>query len=240
MVPTSEPHASAPSAADATTPGRRRGVHRVRRIVRNVVLGAAALLVAGNLTIFGATLAARSEQPPPDLDVAGVDNFRVVDEHVVRGDAPTGEGYRSLAALGVTTVVDLRAERDLHVPEALLDELGLVRVALPVRDGQTPTAEQVERFVATVEGSDGLVYLHCGAGVGRTGAMTAAYLVTTGQRSGRGALLANLAVGPPSLEQILYAATLDAGGSPHQPPAAIKVVSRYLDGPRRLWSRYGL
>jgi protein-tyrosine phosphatase len=212
----------------------------VRRVGRRLLVGAAAVLIMGNLSILGASLAARAEQPPPDRDLPGVDNFRVVDERVLRGDAPTVEGYRSLAALGVTTIVDLRAERDLHVPDGLLTELGIERVALPIRDGQTPTAEQVRRFVATVEASGGLVFLHCGAGVGRTGAMTAAYLVTTGQRSGRGALLANLAVGPPSLEQILYAATLDLGGAPHQPPDAIKVVSRFLDGPRRLWSRYGL
>ena len=37
--------------------------------------------------------------------------------------------------------------------------------------------------------------------------MAAAYLVATGQRSGGSALIANLSVGPPSLEQVLYAAT---------------------------------
>ena len=69
--------------------------------------------------------------------------------------------------------------------------------------------------------------------------MAAAYLVATGQRSGGSALIANLSVGPPSLEQVLYAATLDSDRTPRQPPVVVKVVSRFLDGPRRIWSLIG-
>lgn len=207
------------------------------RLAKRTVLGLAMFLVLGNLVILGAMVAARAVAASPPAELAGVQNYRVVDARVVRGDAPTREGYRSLAEIGVTTIVDLRAERDLHIPDGLLEGLGIERVHLPIRDGQTPTTDQVQAFLDTVDEADGLVYLHCGAGVGRTGAMAAAYLVLTGQRSGGRALAANLSVGPPSLEQILYAASLDAGHAPDQPPEAIKVVSRVLDGPRRIWSR---
>ncbi|WP_406215152.1 hypothetical protein [Streptomyces canus] len=44
------------------------------------------------------------------------------------------------------------------------------------------------------------MFVHCGAGVGRTGTMAAAYLVKTGEQSS--AVRRNLAVGPPSIEQI--------------------------------------
>jgi protein-tyrosine phosphatase len=194
--------------------------------------------VVANLAVLGISYAARAglEEVAPTVD--GVDNLRVVDDRILRGDAPSPEGYRNLAALGVTTIVDLRAEDDLDVPTALLAALDIEWVHLPVRDGQTPTADQVEAFIDVVATAPGRVYLHCGAGVGRTGAMAAAYLVGTGQSTAAGALRRNLAVGPPSLEQILYAATLDAGEY-DQPPTLVKAVSRFLDAPRRIWSRVG-
>jgi protein-tyrosine phosphatase len=213
--------------------------HAERRSVRRMVLNALAalvvFLVVGNLVILAAMTWARQTTEAPAGVPAGVRNYRAVDETLVRGAAPSSTALRSLAAAGVTTVVDLRAERELHVNEALLAELGLTRVHLPIRDGQTPTAEQVDTFLRTVEASAGKVFVHCGAGVGRTGSMVAAYLVSTGKAAPTEALRRNLSVGPPSLEQITYAARLD--GSLDRPHASVTAVSRVLDAPRRLWSR---
>ena len=126
-----------------------------------------------------------------------------------RGAAPTSlEGYRSLAAAGVTTVVDLRTEPDRPVDDAMLRSFGLRIVSLPIRDGQTPTRAQIDEFLRVVAASRGTVFLHCGAGVGRTGSVAAAYLVATGQASGVRATLRNLSVGPPSLEQIAFTTRL--------------------------------
>jgi protein tyrosine phosphatase (PTP) superfamily phosphohydrolase (DUF442 family) len=165
----------------------------------------------------------------------GINHFVAVDGQVWRGSAPGARGYRALADRGVTTVVDLRAEdlteRQVSAPR----EAGLTLVRLPVRDGQTPTESQVERFLAVVRGAEGRVFVHCGAGVGRSGAMSAAYLVRTGQESPAGAVHRNLAVGPPSIEQIYYAVNLRRDGSA-QPPLAVRAVSRALDAPRRIWS----
>lgn len=225
----------APAATITARPPGRRG-WRVARWALAIVVS---ILLAGNLAIFGLSLVAGATIDAAPVAIHGVAKARVVDDRVVRGAAPTRDGYRGLAALGVTTVVDLRAEDDLVVPETLLRDLGITRVHLPIRDGQTPTAEEVQQFLTAVRESPGRVFVHCGAGVGRTGAMVAAYLVATGEASGVDALAGNLAVGPPSLEQMVYAASLE-DGSPNQPPALVKALSRVLDGPRRLWSRYGL
>lgn len=209
-----------------------------RWLLRGTIL-AVVVLVVGNATILGLhgyAAATRGLEPPTSID--GLGKLRAVDERVWRGNAPDEEAYVELAAAGVTDVVDLRAERDLDVPDELLDELGVTRHHLPIRDGQTPEDADVARFLDIVDRAPGLVYLHCGAGVGRTGAMTAAYLVQTGQAGPRAALSRNLAVGPPSIEQIWYAAGFDTDDG--EPPAAVKWASRFLDGPRRLWSRYGL
>jgi protein-tyrosine phosphatase len=163
-----------------------------------------------------------------------VTNFAAVDGHVWRGAAPTAAGYRALAEAGVTTVVDLRAEDDLHVDEAALGELGIRRIHLPMRDGQAPKPELVQRFLEVVGSSDGTVYVHCGAGVGRTGTMAAAYLVQRDGVSGLEAMRRNLAVGPPSLEQLAFAYRLREG-SVRKPPAPLVALSRTLDAPRRFW-----
>ncbi|MGQ0431310.1 MAG: protein-tyrosine phosphatase family protein [Microthrixaceae bacterium] len=196
-----------------------------------------AFFVVGNLAILGAsawakqtTTSAAVEVP---ADVAAINNFEAVDTRLWRGGAPGRAGYEALAAAGVTTVVDLRAENHLDVPTALLEELGLELVPIRMRDGQAPTPDQVDRFLTAVEGSEGAVYVHCGAGVGRTGTMVAAYRVHNGQ-SAAAAVRQNLAIGPPSLEQIAFAASLGSGRI-HRPNGVVVAVSRTLDAPRRSW-----
>lgn len=208
----------------------------VRRTLRRLALGLVGVLVAGNLTILAAFGATRLSEPEPELAIEGIHNVRMVDAKLWRGDAPSAEGYRGLAEREVTTVVDLRAERDLDVPTDLLDEVGIEWVHIPIRDGQTPAAGQAARFVDVVREADGLVYVHCGAGVGRAGAMAATYLVEEGETSSWEALGRNLAVGPPSFEQIVYAASLQDDHQPEQPSAWVEGVSRVFDGPRRIWS----
>jgi len=200
-----------------------------------------AFMVLGNLVIVGASWWAkhRATLAATSVQVTGIDNFRVVDSQLWRGAAPGEEGYRSLAANGAATIVDLRAEDDVHVDEALLDSLGLDLVRIPMRDGQTPTNGEIDRFLAAVRNSDGPVFVHCGAGVGRTGAMVAVYNVNSGGADGLDAMKANLSVGPPSLEQLAFAARLQQGSITH-PNVIVVATSRLLDAPRRTWHRLGL
>ncbi|HEX2316750.1 MAG TPA: dual specificity protein phosphatase family protein [Thermomonospora sp.] len=198
--------------------------------------GMAWLIVSG--TILGMSAVARADdslghRAPP---LPGVGNFAYVDDRVLRGAAPNAEGYRRLVTLGVRTVVDLRAERLPESRLAMPGRAGLTVVRLPVRDGQPPSADQVDRFMAVVKNARGRVFVHCGAGVGRTGSMAAAYLVRTGQADARTATRRSLAVGPPSLEQVAFMRRLD-GGRTVRPPAPVVALSRLADSPRRSWAR---
>ncbi len=162
----------------------------------------------------------------------------MVDDRLWRGAAPTTEGYKALAAAGTTTVVDLRAEEGVEHDARTVTELGMNLVRLPVRDGQIPSQPEIDAFLAATAEPGAKVFVHCGAGVGRTGAMVGAYLVANGGSDGAAALRRNLAVGPPSLEQVAFVAGLDSADR-ERPNPLVTGVSRVLDAPRRLWSRYG-
>lgn len=212
---------------------------RLRSVSKVLLKGVAAFacfLVLGNLAVYVMSAWARNNTPPAaSPDVRGVKNFQVVDDHLWRGAAPTPEGYRELATQGATTIVDLRAEEGIEEDIAVAKGLGINVVRIPMRDGQTPTRAEVARFLEVVQGSPGKVFVHCGAGVGRTGTMVGSYLVTSGEARPSQAVRRNLAVGPPSLEQIAFVAGL--GNGPDRPNPAITALSRTLDAPRRLWSR---
>lgn len=209
---------------------RRGSVARLRSMLLYGTAVFVAAMVLGNLTIISAHLWARETTTLSTAHApADVHNFVVVDDKVMRGSRPTEAAYRDLARAGVTTVVDLRAE-DLPRPMALLDRLGIEIVSIPMRDGQAPTQHQVDRFMAAVQNSAGKVYVHCMAGVGRTGTMVAAYLVEERGLDPLSALRMNMAVGPPSLEQIAFAAETDS------PNPLVVGVSRVLDAPRRIWT----
>lgn len=208
-------------------------VRRHRSLVFKALALVVAFLLVPNLVVIGVHLVARRNAPAPSVEVP-VKNFAEVDDRLWRGAAPDAAGYRALAANGVSTVIDLRAEDDLWVDDALLRELGITRVALPMRDGQAPSRSLVEQFLRVVGESPGRSFVHCGAGVGRTGTMAAAYLVKSGQASPSEALRRNLSVGPPSLEQLAFSAGLD-DGLVQRPDALLVALSRTLDAPRRIW-----
>lgn len=203
------------------------------------LLSAPLSLIGGNLGIVLAWRKLRKElpQPPIPADIPQGYNLHVVDDKLWRGNAPKGEAaYKALKEAGVTTIVDLRTLDDGGEKRKAVEALGLKFVNLPIRDGQIPSEAQVEAFMKAVQASGGKTYVHCQAGVGRTGAMVGSYLVKSGQESPTDALKRVLAVGPPSLEQISYIRALEKEGY-NAPSPFLVGMSRVLDAPRRIWSR---
>lgn len=87
---------------------------------------------------------------------------------------------QALSLLGFNAILSLTPDA---LDKNLLAELGYNSLHLPISEMSPPTFEQADRAVEFIAGClrDGLqVYVHCYAGYGRTGAVLAAYLVSTG------------------------------------------------------------
>jgi protein tyrosine phosphatase (PTP) superfamily phosphohydrolase (DUF442 family) len=212
-----------------------RGLRIAAVVVVAVTLGT---LAQGNLALVVASWWARGNA---DLDAGpeleGVRKLYVVDDRLWRGAQPGTTGFRSLAEAGVTAVIDLRPSANARQVDRELNALGMESFHLPVTDGRPPSPRQVREVVRVVEESQGRVFLHCGEGVGRAGTTSSAYKVTTGQATASEALEESLAIGVLTLEQIAFIRSLDRDGA-HSPPAGVKAISRFLDGPRQLFNRF--
>ena len=106
-----------------------------------------------------------------------------VDARVIRGSRPTPEKLRQLQAGGCRATVNLCAEMVGGDAELinLAGITGMVPHHIPILDNHPPSEDEVRKFLGIVAAtSDGSLYVHCEAGVGRTSVMVACYRVAHG------------------------------------------------------------
>jgi len=106
------------------------------------------------------------------LSLEGVPVFAQVTPTLYRGAQPTEEGFRNLADMGVTIVVDQRGSRS---EREQVTKLGMQYVAIP---WHCPLPEDTvfARFLTLLRGNPGAkVFVHCLTGQDRTGMQIAAY-----------------------------------------------------------------
>ncbi len=168
----------------------------MQRAFSRAVWGTATLAIVA----LGGTLARALEEPaaaaaaarPPRAErlekLAGLKNVGRLAPGVYRGSEPSIEGLRTLKAMGVRTIVNLRHHHGKN-EERACRELGLdyVRIALATTD--EPRDEDVQRFLSVVTDAQRQpVYFHCMRGKDRTGAMAAVYRVVVEHWSAEDAL----------------------------------------------------
>ena len=102
-----------------------------------------------------------------------------IDDRVGAMGMPWPGDIEALVRDGVRAIVSLTR----RVPEDLPRD-GVESLHVPVHDFQPPTQEQLDEAVAFIEAtltSGGGVVVHCGAGLGRTGTVIAAWLTARGR-----------------------------------------------------------
>jgi len=106
-----------------------------------------------------------------------------VDSKVIRGSRPTPDKLKRLNAAGCGATVNLCKEMTNGDAE-LIDAAGLTgemqTLHISITDNTPPDHGQVDELITYLESSPGRVYVHCEAGVGRTGVMVACYRMFQG------------------------------------------------------------
>ena len=101
--------------------------------------------------------------------VSGVPRFVVVNDRLARGGQPSGGGFRSLAAAGYRTIVDLQEKGERSRDEKhLVEALGMKYVNVPMRGMKTPEDKQISRVLKALQKDKTAPYSSI-ASVARTG-----------------------------------------------------------------------
>ena len=109
------------------------------------------------------------------ISVAGVGNFGEVTPTLFRGAQPSERGFESLAKMGVAIVVDLREGDQVQREQKEVRALGMKFVAISWNCTE-PKDEYFSKFLSLLRNNPGKkVFVHCHAGVDRTGMMIASY-----------------------------------------------------------------
>jgi tyrosine-protein phosphatase SIW14 len=116
--------------------------------------------------------------PAEKLRIEGVPNAGKVTEQLYRGAQPHVGSISRLKKMGITTIVDLRAEdagmREQEKKEA--ERTGIHFVSIPVGGWANPTNDEIAQFLSLFQGhSQERVFVHCHFGQDRSGVFVAVY-----------------------------------------------------------------
>jgi protein-tyrosine phosphatase len=106
-----------------------------------------------------------------------------VDDKIIRGSRPTPDKLRRLYAGACRATVNLCREMP-NGDDELIRDAGLagqmVTAHIKITDNTPPASGDVDALMSYLDRSNGTVYVHCEAGVGRTGVMVACYRLAKG------------------------------------------------------------
>ena len=111
------------------------------------------------------------------LKIRGVPNPGKINEGLYRGAQPNEQGLEELKKLGITTIVDLRAEdrAKSEWERQQAEKLGMRFVHIPIAGFAAPTNEEVAQFLSLFRDSQQKIFVHCLLGEDRTGVFVATY-----------------------------------------------------------------
>ena len=106
-------------------------------------------------------------------NLPGLSNVGRVAPGVFRGAQPVKNGYATLKAMGIKTVIDMRTTAN---EQKEVEAAGMTPIAVPIEMTRDGLQEKVDRVVALLaDPTNQPVYVHCRHGQDRTGIVVAAY-----------------------------------------------------------------
>ncbi len=124
---------------------------------------------------FGVIAKAQPASPSKDLP-----NLYKVNANLYRGGQPTEAGIRTLAKMGVKTIIDLRGE-DARAKreENWAKAAGMRFINVHESNWRKPTDESVDGILKQIDLTENQpVFVHCKHGSDRTGTVIAVYRIT--------------------------------------------------------------
>jgi protein tyrosine/serine phosphatase len=141
----------------------------MKNVFRSSLLTLVALLT---FAVIGS--AQTSPKPVPGINIK---NFGQMDDVLYRGGQPAESDYKALADFGIKTIIDLRNDEESFAKSAA-EAAGLRYFNISMDGVSAPSDADVAKFLSIVnDPASGKIYMHCKAGIHRTGAMGAVYRI---------------------------------------------------------------
>lgn len=138
---------------------------------RNIFRTCAAVLA----TIFTFAIFAQAQTSPSQFDGIKIGNFGQMTDNYYRGAQPMPDDYASLAKLGIKTIIDLRND-PVDYEKADAEAAGIKYINIPMSGWQSPKDADIQKFMSIAnDPATGKFYVHCKAGIHRTGITAAIY-----------------------------------------------------------------
>ena len=135
----------------------------------SVLFAVVALVLASSITAF------TQELNKSDVSKVSIKNFGQMDDRFFRGGQPKQDEYKELAALGISTVIDLQDDPTSYEKQNV-EALGMKYINIPMSDKDYPESAKIDQFLKLVnDPTTGKFYVHCAGGRHRTGVMGAVY-----------------------------------------------------------------
>lgn len=118
-----------------------------------------------------------AQTSPKAFPGISIKNFGQMDDVMYRGGQPAESDYKVLADFGIGTIIDLRNDYEPYAKSAA-EAAGLKYYNIPMNGISAPSDQDVAQFLKIVnDPSSGKIFMHCKAGIHRTGVMGAVYRI---------------------------------------------------------------
>ena len=130
------------------------------------------------LMVFSFAVISSAQTTPTSFPGVKIKNFGQMDDRFYRGAQPEMDDYKSLKELGIKTVVDLRND-PTDYEKGAVEALGMKYVNIPMSGWKSPKDSDIQEFLKLANNPEtGAFYVHCKAGIHRTGVAGAVYRFT--------------------------------------------------------------
>jgi len=125
--------------------------------------------------VLALSVASVAQQTEKNFSNVKIKNFGQMDDRFYRGARPKDRDLKTLADMGVKTIIDL-TDNSREYEQPAVEAAGLRYINIPMEDKSTPSMDQINEFLKVVNDPEtGKFFVHCAGGRHRTGVVGAVY-----------------------------------------------------------------